>query len=161
CVLVIFGATGDLARRKLLPAVYDLANRGLLPSGFTVVGFARRDWGDDDFESMVYEAVRANSRTPWRDEVWARLVGDLRFVGGSSEDDGSFDRLVDVLDELQTRHGLPGNVAFYFSIPPATFPMALKQIARTGLADGGRYGGWRRVVVEKPFGSDLPSARAL
>ncbi|HEX6970161.1 MAG TPA: glucose-6-phosphate dehydrogenase [Micromonosporaceae bacterium] len=159
CVLVIFGATGDLARKKLLPAVYDLANRNLLPSGFTVLGFARRDWGDRDFEAMVHESVRRNARTPWRDEVWARLVGNLKFVGGSFDDDVAFDRLVAELEAVHAGGGLPGNVAFYLSIPPAAFPTVLKQLARTGMAH--RDGGWRRVVVEKPFGSDLASARRL
>ena len=161
CVLVIFGATGDLARRKLLPAVYDLANRGLLPPEFTVLGFARRDWGDGDFESMAYEATRKNARTQWRDEVWQRLAGNLKFVGGSFDDDATFDRLAGTLSALHRRHGVPGNAAFYLSVPPAGFPTVLKQLARTRMADSARAGGWRRVVVEKPFGSDLASARAL
>jgi glucose-6-phosphate 1-dehydrogenase len=161
CALVIFGVTGDLARKKLLPAVYDLANRGLLPPGFVVLGFARRDWGDGDFESLACEAARKHARTPWREEVWARLAGNIKFVGGSFDDDAAFDHLAQVLDELHTTHGIPGNAAFYFSIPPAAFPVVLKQLARTGMADNAKSGGWRRVVVEKPFGSDLPSAKAL
>src|SRR4051812_2795348 len=73
CALVIFGVTGDLARKKLLPAVYALATRGLLPPGFVVLGFARRDWGDGDFESVAHDAAQQHARTPWREEVWARL----------------------------------------------------------------------------------------
>ncbi|HEX5540502.1 MAG TPA: glucose-6-phosphate dehydrogenase [Micromonospora sp.] len=161
CALVIFGATGDLSRKKLLPAIYDLANRGLLPPGFTLLGFARRDWGDGDFESLAYESARKYARTPWREEVWARLAGNIRFVGGSFDDDAAFDHLSEILDGLRDSQGLPGNAAFYLSIPPAAFPMVLKQLARTGMADNTKAGGWRRVVVEKPFGSDLPSARAL
>ncbi|WP_326556954.1 glucose-6-phosphate dehydrogenase [Micromonospora sp. NBC_01796] len=159
--LVIFGVTGDLAQKKLLPAVYDLANRGLLPPGFVVLGFARRDWGDGDFESLAYQAARKGARTPWRDEVWARLAGNIKFVGGSFDDDEAFDHLAETLDDLRTTHGIAGNAAFYFSIPPAAFPIVLKQLARTGMADNAKSGGWRRVVVEKPFGSDLPSAKAL
>src|SRR5919204_5821142 len=75
CALVVFGVTGDLARKKLIPAVYDLANRGLLPAGFVVLGFARRDWGDGDFEQLARAAAQDHARTPWRDEVWARLAG--------------------------------------------------------------------------------------
>src|SRR5438034_10826755 len=89
CALVIFGVTGDLARKKLIPAVYDLANRGLLPSSFVVLGFARRDWSHGDFESLAMQAAQAHARTPWRDEVWARLSGSIRFVPGSFEDDAA------------------------------------------------------------------------
>jgi glucose-6-phosphate 1-dehydrogenase len=161
CALVIFGVTGDLSRKKLLPAVYDLANRGLLPPGFVVLGFARRDWGDGDFESVAHEAAKKYARTPWRDEVWQRLVGNIKFVGGSFDDDQAFDHLAQTLDELRDTHGIPGNAAFYFAIPPPAFPTVLKQLARTGMADNAKSGGWRRVVVEKPFGTDLPSAKAL
>ena len=135
CALVIFGVTGDLARKKLLPAVYDLANRGLLPPGFVVLGFARRDWGDGDFETLACEAARKHARTPWRDEVWARLAGNIKFVGGSFDDDAAFDQLASTLDDLRQTHGITGNAAFYFSIPPAAFPVVLKQLARTGMAD--------------------------
>lgn len=161
CALVIFGVTGDLARKKLLPAVYDLANRGLLPPGFVVVGFARRDWSDEAFEAVAREAAREHARTPWRDEVWARLAANIRFVGGSFDDDAAFDRLAATLNGLRETHGIPGNAAFYFSIPPASFPVVLKQLARTGMADNEKCGGWRRVVVEKPFGHDLHSAKEL
>jgi len=162
CALVIFGVTGDLARKKLIPAVYDLANRGLLPPGFVVVGFARRDWGDGDFEHVARKAAQEHARTPWIEEVWARLAGNIRFVPGSFEDDAAFDRLALTCgDELRTTHGVPGNVAFYFSIPPDAFPIVLKQLQRTGMADNDRSGGWRRVVVEKPFGTDLTSAKEL
>ena len=161
CAVVIFGVTGDLARKKLIPAVYDLANRGLLPPGFVVLGFARRDWGDGDFESLARESAQQYARTPWRDEVWARLGGNVRFVGGSFEDDAAFDTLASILGTLRDTHGIPGNAAFYLSIPPAAFPVVLKQLARTGMADNARSGGWRRVVVEKPFGHDLASAREL
>jgi len=161
CALVIFGVTGDLSRKKLIPAIYDLANRGLLPPGFAVLGFARRDWGHGDFEAMAREAAQAHARTPWRDEVWARLAGSVRFVPGAFDDDAAFDTLDRSLDELRDSHGIHGNAAFYLSIPPAAFPTVLKQIGRTGMADNDRCQGWRRVVVEKPFGHDLLSAREL
>ncbi len=161
CALVIFGVTGDLARKKLIPAVYDLANRGLLPPGFVIAGFARRDWGDGDFENVARTAAMEHARTPWREEVWARLAGNFRFVGGAFDDDAAFDRLHDCLNELRDTHGIQGNAAFYFSIPPAAFPTVLKQLERTGMADNAKSGGWRRVVVEKPFGEDLESAKAL
>jgi glucose-6-phosphate 1-dehydrogenase len=161
CALVIFGVTGDLARRKLVPAIYDLANRGLLPPGFVVLGFARRDWDDAAFTERVREAAEQHARTPWREEVWTRLASGIRFVSGSFDQDDAFDRLAGTLEELRDSHGVPGNAAFYLSIPPAGFPAVLKQLARTGLADNQRAGGWRRVVVEKPFGHDLTSAHQL
>ena len=161
CALVIFGVTGDLARTKLLPAVYDLANRGLLPPGFVVLGFARRDWNDAQFEEAARAAAQAGARTPWRDEVWARLAGNLRFVPGSFDDDAAFDHLASRLTEMCDEHGIGGNAAFYLSIPPGAFPTVLKQMQRTRMADNAHNAGWRRVVVEKPFGTDLASAREL
>src|SRR3954451_4854345 len=93
CALVIFGVTGDLARKKLIPAVYDLANRGLLPPGFVILGFARRDWSHGDFEELARKAAQTHARTVWRDEVWARLAGNIQFVSGSFDDDLAFVRL--------------------------------------------------------------------
>jgi glucose-6-phosphate 1-dehydrogenase len=161
CAVVIFGVTGDLARKKLIPAIYDLANRGMLPPSFVVLGFARRDWGDGDFETLARESAQAHARTPWRDEVWARLAGNVKFVPGAFDDDNAFDQLAAALDELCDSHGIQGNAAFYLSIPPAAFPVVLKQLSRTGMADNVKSGGWRRVVVEKPFGHDLKSAQEL
>jgi len=161
CAVVIFGVTGDLARKKLIPAIYDLANRGMLPPSFVVAGFARRDWGDDDFEALAKKSAQEHARTPWREEVWARLAGNIKFVGGSFDDDAAFDELSKTLDDLCDTHQIKGNAAFYLSIPPSAFPVVLKQLARTGMADNKRSGGWRRVVVEKPFGNDLKSAKQL
>jgi glucose-6-phosphate 1-dehydrogenase len=161
CALVVYGITGDLARKKLLPAVYDLHSRGLLPTDFVLVGFARRDWTDGDFEDMAREAARAGARTPWREEVWSRLAGNIRFVPGSFDDDNAFDDLSHCLDEMRDSHGIKGNAAFYLSIPPSAFLVVLKQLHRTGMADNAKSGGWRRVVVEKPFGHDLASSREL
>ncbi|HWH30312.1 MAG TPA: glucose-6-phosphate dehydrogenase [Mycobacteriales bacterium] len=158
CALVVFGVTGDLSRKKLLPAVYDLANRGLLPPGFVLLGFARRDWGDGDFEQLARDAARKGARTEFRDEVWERLAPSIRFLGGSFDDDAAFDKLAELLRTTSTAQS---NAAFYLSIPPSAFPVVLKQIERTGMADNEASGGWRRVVVEKPFGTDLPSAREL
>jgi glucose-6-phosphate 1-dehydrogenase len=161
CALVIFGVTGDLSRKKLIPAIYDLANRGLLPSSFVVLGFARRDWGDGDFAQLAYAAAKDHARTPWREEVWQRLEGNIKFIGGSFDDDEAFDTLASTLDELRGTHGIPGNAAFYLSIPPSQFPVVLRQLARTKMAQSSKTGGWRRVVVEKPFGHDLTSGRDL
>ncbi|MEU0496399.1 glucose-6-phosphate dehydrogenase [Mycobacterium sp. NPDC006124] len=160
CAVVIFGVTGDLATKKLMPAIYDLANRGLLPPTFSLVGFARRDWEDEDFGNIVLTAVKAHARTPFRQEVWDRLNEGIRFVQGTFDDADSFARLKETLDKLDAERGTGGNHAFYLSIPPKAFPTVCEQLSTSGLArpDGDR---WSRVVIEKPFGHDLDSARSL
>src|ERR1700754_4825832 len=114
--VVIFGVTGDLSRKKLMPAIYDLANRGLLPPGFALVGFARRDWADQDFEAEVYAAVKQYARTRFDDDVWRQLKEGIRFVHGDFDDDSAFARLKATLAELDKTRGTMGNHAFYLSI---------------------------------------------
>ena len=106
CALVVFGVTGDLACKKLIPAVYDLGNRGLLPPGFALLGFARRDWGHGEFESLARKAAEKGSRTGFREDVWRRIADSIKFVPGSFDDDASFDKLRDTLIELETSHGI-------------------------------------------------------
>jgi glucose-6-phosphate 1-dehydrogenase len=161
CGLVLFGVTGDLARKKLLPAVYDLANRGMLPPGFSLVGFARRDWATQDFGKQVRDAVRDHARTPFYEATWQQLAQGCRFVPGDFSDDDAFDNLAKTVQELDEVQGTGGNHAFYLSIPPKFFEVVCKQLARSGLADPDGPDRWRRVVIEKPFGHDLASAREL
>ncbi|MDT5152732.1 MAG: glucose-6-phosphate 1-dehydrogenase [Mycobacterium sp.] len=160
CAVIIFGVTGDLATKKLMPAIYDLANRGLLPPTFSLLGFARRDWTDEDFGNVVLKAVQAHARTPFRQEVWDRVKEGIRFVQGTFDDDASFVRLSETLAKLDAERGTGGNHAFYLSIPPKAFPTVCEQLSKSGLArpDGDR---WSRVVIEKPFGHDLDSAKSL
>jgi len=158
--LVIFGVTGDLSRKKLMPAVYDLANRGLLPPGFALVGFARRDWEDQDFEQVVHDAVKQYARTPFDEDVWKQLAQGIRFVQGEFDDEAAFERLKSTLSDLDRERGTMGNHAFYLSIPPKSFPQVTEQLRNSGLAEQ-TDGQWRRVVIEKPFGSDLETAREL
>lgn len=160
CGVVIFGVTGDLARKKLMPAIYDLANRGLLSPNFSLIGFARRDWADEDFAKVVYDAVKQHARTPFRQEVWDRLAEGFRFVQGTFDDDESFEKLSEILQKLDAERGTGGNHAFYLSIPPKDFPQVLQQLSRTGLAEK-PDGCWSRVIIEKPFGHDLSSAEDL
>ncbi|BBY16264.1 glucose-6-phosphate dehydrogenase [Mycolicibacterium litorale] len=160
CSVVIFGVTGDLARKKLMPAIYDLANRGLLPPTFSLVGFARRDWADEDFSEVVYDAVKQHARTPFRQEVWDRLSEGIRFVQGTFDDEKAFEQLAETLNKLDAERGTGGNHAFYLSIPPKAFPQVLEQLSSTGLAKK-TDGHWSRVVIEKPFGHDLRSAEDL
>jgi glucose-6-phosphate 1-dehydrogenase len=126
--IVIFGVTGDLARKKLMPAIYDLANRGLLPPGFALVGFARRDWSTENFAKIVHDAVREHSRTPFSEDVWRHLSQGFRFVQGAFDDDDAFDTLAQTLLDLDRVRGTGGNHAFYFSIPPGAFPVVLKKL---------------------------------
>lgn len=100
CGMVIFGVTGDLARKKVMPAVYDLANRGLLPPTFSLVGFARRDWSTQDFGQVVYNAVQEHCRTPFRQQNWDRLAEGFRFVPGTFDDDDAFAQLAETLEKL-------------------------------------------------------------
>ncbi len=158
--LVIFGVTGDLARKKLMPAVYDLANRGLLPPSFALVGFARRQWEDEDFAAEVRESVMAYCRTPFNEDVWNQLAEGIRFVQGEFDDDAAFERLKRTIHELDVDRGTRGNHAFYLSIPPKAFELVCRQLSSHGLAQAPENK-WRRVVIEKPFGNDLESARAL
>lgn len=158
--LVIFGVTGDLSRKKLMPAVYDLANRGLLPPGFALIGFARREWEDEDFAQVVHDAVKQYARTPFAEDVWLQLSEGIRFVQGEFDEPEAFHRLKTTIDELDRDRGTMGNHAFYLSIPPKSFPLVTQQLRNSGLAEPAD-GQWRRVVIEKPFGSDLVTAREL
>jgi glucose-6-phosphate 1-dehydrogenase len=160
CAVVIFGVTGDLARKKVVPAIYDLANRGLLPPNFALVGFARRDWDDAAFAEEVQQVVKEHSRTPFRQAIWDRLADGIRFVEGTFDDDGAFARLAEVLDKLDAERGIGGNHTFYFAIPPKSFPTVCEQLDKSGLARA-HDDSWSRVVIEKPFGHDLDSARDL
>ena len=160
CGMVLFGVTGDLSRKKIMPAIYDLANRGLLPPGFSLVGFARRDWADQDFAQIVHDSVKQYARTEFREEVWNQLSEGFRFVPGNFDDDLAFDHLRRTMEELDQARGTGGNHAFYLAIPPAFFADVVGQLQEHGLAEP-RADSWRRVVVEKPFGHDLESARDL
>ncbi len=161
CGMVIFGVTGDLARKKVMPAIYDLANRGLLPPGFSLVGFARRDWADQDFAQIVHDSVKEHARTPFREEVWSQLAEGFRFVPGDFDDDLAFEHLKQTILDLDRLRGTGGNHAFYLSIPPRFFKNVVGQLQEHGLASSEVDGSWRRVVVEKPFGSDLATAQEL
>src|SRR5690554_6508951 len=158
--LVIFGVTGDLAKRKLLPAIYDLANRGLLPPSFALTGFARREWSTEDFARVVHDAVRENARTEFSERTWEQLAAGFRFVQGEFDDDAAFDELACTVAALDSERGPGGNHAFFLSVPPRSFPLVLNQLQRSGLSEPSDDT-WRRVVIEKPFGHNLESAQDL
>jgi glucose-6-phosphate 1-dehydrogenase len=156
CVLTIFGASGDLTKRKLIPALYALAVRNLLPSQFAVVGVARTEMTDDEFREKMREAVTEFARDEFRQDVWDELAEGMRYVATDFADEGGEDHLVNCLNGLDADRGTAGNRLYYLAVPPAaieTIAVAVGQRRATG--------GWTRVVVEKPFGRDLESARHL
>ena len=159
-VLVIFGVTGDLSRKKLMPAVYDLANRGLLPPSFALTGYGRRDWSTEEFVARVHDDVQRHARTEFDERTWRQLASGIRFVQGTFDSDDGFERLAQTVAELDATRGTGGNHAFYLSVPPSSFPEVCRRLARSGLTSSAE-GAWRRLVVEKPFGHDLASAREL
>jgi glucose-6-phosphate 1-dehydrogenase len=154
--LVLFGGSGDLAGRKLLPALYNLALQRLLPASFAVVGAARRPTTDDAFRTELHDAVAQFSRNkPINEEVWSSFAQHIRFV--ATPDDAGYDALARTLGEVDQAVGTNGNRLFYLATPPAAYAPIVRSIGQHGL----RGSGWSRVVIEKPFGRDLASATEL
>ncbi|HCP90916.1 MAG TPA: glucose-6-phosphate dehydrogenase [Spartobacteria bacterium] len=160
CSIVIFGATGDLTHRKLIPALYNLAADGELPPAVTVVGFARREKSDDDFRRELEEATRKFSRQTVRDEIWKTFAQSIFYHRSEFEDESGYKSLSDRLDKIDKERGTRGNRLFYFAAAPDQFEPILKNLKAAGLNETCE-GSWARVIVEKPFGTDLASAREL
>jgi glucose-6-phosphate 1-dehydrogenase len=162
CAMVVFGGSGDLAHRKLLPALYNLALGAHLPGAFAVVGVSKSEYTDQEFRAEMREAVGKFSRIkPVQEEAWADFAAGLRYCAGSFDDPGTFEKLKAVLDELDQTRATRGNRLFYLATPPSTFPVILKNLKTAGLINKVGEGPFTRVVIEKPFGHDLHSARAL
>src|SRR5260370_4985506 len=160
CTIVIFGATGDLTHRKLVPALYNVAADGELPPAATIVGFARRKKSDDEFRRDLEEATRKFSRQPVRDEIWKTFAQSIFYHQSEFSDESGYKALAERLDEIDTKYGTRGNRLFYFAAAPDQFEPILKNLKAAGL-NATREGSWVRVIVEKPFGTDLASAREL
>jgi len=156
CVLTIFGASGDLTKKKLLPALYALAFRGLLPPRFAVVGVARTPESDDEFRERMKEAVQEHARDEFRDEVWEALAESMRYVATDFSDEGGEDEVARTLSELDEERGTGGNRVYYLAIPPSVFPTVVDALGRRRSTEG-----WTRLIIEKPFGHDLESAQTL
>jgi glucose-6-phosphate 1-dehydrogenase len=156
CALVIFGASGDLTRRKLFPALYSLAYRRLLPEQFAVVGVARSEMSDDEFRGRMEEAVREFGRDEFRQDVWDSLAEGIRYVATEFASDEGEDHVGACLTRLDDERGLRGNRVYYLAVPPDAFEVLVRQLGERRSAEG-----WTRLIVEKPFGRDLESARAL
>jgi glucose-6-phosphate 1-dehydrogenase len=169
---VIFGASGDLARRKLLPAIYEMAREQLLPQNFALVGFARTDMDDEQFRVEAREALEKHVRTkPLDPQIWKRLESALYYFNADDYDSPeAHAQLGQALEKLDAKHGTAGNRLFYLSTPPETFGGIITQLGEHGLArrdaednvvNNNSRGPWQRIIIEKPFGHDLPSARKL
>ncbi|HEX8793617.1 MAG TPA: glucose-6-phosphate dehydrogenase [Polyangiaceae bacterium] len=163
CVFVVFGASGDLTRRKLMPALYGLACSRQLPAGTSVVGFAMNEMSDDDFRAKMHDAVAQFSpRKPIDEDVWRDFASRLHYVSGRFEDGASFRRLGCTLHDIDGRSGARGNRIYYLAVPPSVIRLVVDGLAAAGLVsrvdEPSRY---TRIVVEKPFGRDLESAEAL
>ncbi len=156
CVLVIFGAAGDLAKRLLFPALYNLAREGLLPREFAVAAFARADVSEADFRL----GLRRDLKEPADSTVIDSLLSRVSYVRSDFTDPAGYQRLASKLRELDQAHGTRGNYLFYLATAPEFFLEVTENLSRAGLLDQSG-GGWRRVVIEKPFGRDLASARQL
>jgi glucose-6-phosphate 1-dehydrogenase len=159
CTVVIFGANGDLTKRKLLPALYRLMYERRLSPGFAVVGISRTPMSDEQFRDRLRESVRKYLEdSPFDEDVWAGFSQGLYYMAGDISDGEMYKRLADRLAEIEKARRTGGNVLFYLSTQPSQYGAAAKGLGAAGLARGN---GWRRLVVEKPFGHDLASARAL
>jgi glucose-6-phosphate 1-dehydrogenase len=152
---VIFGASGDLTRRKILPALYNLAREGLLPERFAVVGYARTEWDTEAFREHARRAVEEFSRTPLDEEVWKPLSEGLSYVSGPFDDAGCFAPLRQHLEDLDEVRGTEGRRLYYCATPPSAFPVIVRRLGEAGSQEQSR------ILIEKPFGRDLGSAREL
>lgn len=161
CTVVIFGASGDLTYRKLIPALYNLAADGDLPSALTVVGFARREKTDEQFRSELEEAAKKFSRQAVKDELWKHFADSVFYHRGEFGEDEAYKTLADRLNQIDKERGTQGNRLFYLSVAPTEFGGILAKLYSFGLNKSPSQGGWARVIVEKPFGTDLKTAQEL
>ena len=156
CVLVVFGASGDLTRRKIFPALYALALRRLLPEQFAVLGAARSEWTDEEFRQQMEAAVREFGRDEFREDVWARLAEATSYKSLDFADESAEDELVAYLEQVDDERGTQGNRVYYLAVPPVAMPTLVEELGSRRATEG-----WTRLIVEKPFGHDRASAHEL
>ncbi len=162
CILLLFGATGDLAHRKVIPAMYHLWRTNLLPHEFIVLAIGRREYDDDTFRAELRASLEQYSRAlPIDEAAWRSFSSRIRYHRLDFADAAGFDALAPHLDTLDREHGTRGNRVYYLATQPSQFADIVAQIGRVGLDHEKHDGGWRRVVIEKPFGHDLDSAKRL
>src|SRR6201997_405613 len=159
CAIVIFGASGDLTKRKLIPSLYNLASYHLLPKNFSIIGVARSDWSDEQFQAQLGKDLAQLGTQPVDPKIWDEFRERMLYCSGSFDDPKTYEKLGQRLAESAKKLGTNGNVLFYLSVQPSFFATIAKMLAQFGLEEGN--GRWRRVIIEKPFGHDLDSARKL
>src|SRR5579872_6436717 len=162
CTIVIFGASGDLSRRKLVPALYSLAAQNCLARRFAIIGFARTPTTDEAFQQTAVDSVKkfADANT-LREEECKEFAHALAYVSGEYHHPEAFEKLKARLDELDRAHKLNGNRLFYLATPPEIYPTIIEQLDKAGLSRNPNGKSWTRVIIEKPYGRDLASARKL
>jgi glucose-6-phosphate 1-dehydrogenase len=160
CTLVIFGATGDLTHRKLIPALYNLAAEGALPPAITIIGFARREKTSEQFRTELEAATRKFSRTPVNDDLWKSFASSVVYHQSPFDDAEGYRTLAAEMEKADRERGTGGNRLYYLAVAPDQFPVILRHLSESGLSTAAP-GSWARVIVEKPFGKDLKTAQAL
>ncbi len=160
CVMVIFGATGDLTRRKLIPALYNLATRKLLSNEFAIVGCAFNSLTTEEFREQLTQGMTEFATEPIDRELWSWFLERIYFVSGEFQNPGTYQQVRDVLSQIDQTHSAAGNQFYYLATAPVFFGEIVRQLGAVGLT-AEENGQWRRVIIEKPFGHDLDSARQL
>jgi glucose-6-phosphate 1-dehydrogenase len=160
CAIVIFGASGDLTKRKLLPSLYNLAAIGMLPEDFAIIGVARREISHEEFRKQMTSALNEFGTQKVDPELWKQFEERMYYCQGNFDDAATFKRLKDLLDQAEKKHGTKGNALFYLSVQPSYFAEIPKQLKAEGLTEE-KGDMWRRVIIEKPFGHDLASSQEL
>ncbi len=160
CILVIFGASGDLTKRLLIPSLYHLKRAGLLPEAFAIAGVARTNETSEAFREALHASLQQIAEEPLDGSAWDWLASRIRYLPGDLDNPQTYERLSALLKEIDGTSGTAGNYLFYFAIPAAAFENVAKRLGAAGLVNE-TPGHWRRIVIEKPFGTDLPSAREL
>jgi glucose-6-phosphate 1-dehydrogenase len=162
CTVILFGASGDLAKRKVIPALYDLAVHGALGPRYSVVGFARTAMTDEVFRATSEDAAKNISEVgPIDPKMWSEFASRLHYCSGDYGDQESYGCLAKRIAEIEAANKLSGNRLFYLSTPPEVYPAIVEQLGRTGLSRSSIQNAWVRIIIEKPFGRDLASAKEL
>lgn len=160
CILVIFGAAGDLTKRKLIPALYNLRKNDLLPDNFAIIGVARAEMSDEEFRSRLRDDMKEFATEKVEPEVWDWIEQRLSYLSGDFDDEQTYTHLKEALEKLDREHDTGGNYCFYLATAPQYFAPVIQKLGAAGLTKEGKDL-WRRVIIEKPFGSNLKSAQKL
>src|SRR5258705_2757694 len=162
CTVILFGASGDLAKRKVIPALYDLAIHNALGPRYALMGFARTPMTDESFRTTAGEAAKSISEVgPIDPKQWNEFASNMFYSAGDYANQEAYTQLARCLSEVESSKNLGGNRLFYLSTPPEVYPDIVEQLGRAGLARPASPDSWVRIIIEKPFGRDLASAREL